>query len=86
MSQPLHKMYSNNIVNFQESTTILKAWTKKSLENYWVRHVYIERKNEKEGKEERKKMIGLETILREIKIEFIIIYWYFIVLSTPMFH
>ena len=24
-----HKMYSNNIVNFQESTTILKAYTKK---------------------------------------------------------
>ena len=25
-----HKMYSNNIVNFQESTTILNACTKKS--------------------------------------------------------
>ena len=25
-----HKMYSNNIVNFQESTTILNAYTKKS--------------------------------------------------------
>ena len=25
-----HKMYSNNIVSFQESTTILNAWTKKS--------------------------------------------------------
>ena len=25
-----HKMYSNNIVNFQESTTILNVWTKKS--------------------------------------------------------
>ena len=25
-----HKMYRNNIVNFQESTTIVNAWTKKS--------------------------------------------------------
>ena len=28
-----HKMYSNNILNFQESTTILNAWTKKKSEN-----------------------------------------------------
>ena len=28
-----HKMYSNNIVNFQESTTILNVYTK-SLETY----------------------------------------------------
>ena len=27
--QSSHKMYSNNIVNFQESTTILNACTKK---------------------------------------------------------
>ena len=31
-------MYSNNIVNFQESTTILNACTK-SLETYWMYHV-----------------------------------------------
>ena len=30
IGQLSHKMYSNNIVNFQESTTILNAWTKKS--------------------------------------------------------
>ena len=30
ISQSSHKMYSNNIVNFQESTTILNACTKKS--------------------------------------------------------
>ena len=30
IGQSSHKMYSNNIVNFQESTTILNAWTKKS--------------------------------------------------------
>ena len=30
MSQSSHKMYSNNIMNFQESTTILNACTKKS--------------------------------------------------------
>ena len=28
--QSFHKMYSNNILNFQESTTILNACTKKS--------------------------------------------------------
>ena len=30
MVQSSHKMYSNNILNFQESTTILNACTKKS--------------------------------------------------------
>ena len=30
MGQSSHKMYSNNIVNFQEFTTILNASTKKS--------------------------------------------------------
>ena len=30
IGQASHKMYSNNIVNFQESTTILNACTKKS--------------------------------------------------------
>ena len=29
VGQSSHKMYSNNIVNFQESTTILNAYTKK---------------------------------------------------------
>ena len=29
IGQPSHKMYSNNILNFQESTTILNAHTKK---------------------------------------------------------
>ena len=29
IGQSPHKMYSNNIVNFQESTTILNAYTKK---------------------------------------------------------
>ena len=36
-----HKMSSNNIVNFQESTTISNACTKKSLETYWMSHVRI---------------------------------------------
>ena len=39
ISQSSHKMYSNNIVNFQESTTISNAWTK-SLETYWMHYVY----------------------------------------------
>ena len=30
IGQSFHNMYSNNILNFQESTTILNAWTKKS--------------------------------------------------------
>ena len=33
------KMYSNNIENFQESTAILNAHAKKSLETYWMHHV-----------------------------------------------
>ena len=33
-----HKMYNNNIPNFQESTTILNAG-KKCLETYWRHHV-----------------------------------------------
>ena len=36
--QSSHKMSSNNIVNFQESTTILNA-CKRCLENYWRHHV-----------------------------------------------
>ena len=30
ISQSSHKMYSNNIVNFQEFTTVVNACTKKS--------------------------------------------------------
>ena len=40
MGQSSHKMYSNNILNFQESTTILNAG-KKRLENYHMHLVYI---------------------------------------------
>ena len=40
VGQSSHKMYSNNILNFQESTTILNACTK-SLETYWRHHVCI---------------------------------------------
>ena len=41
IGQSSHKMYSNNILNFQESTTILNACTKRSLETYWWHHVHI---------------------------------------------
>ena len=34
-----YKMYSNNILNLQESTTI--SLYKISLENYWMHHVYV---------------------------------------------
>ena len=40
IGQSSHKMYSNNILNFQESTTTLNACTK-SLETYWMHCVYI---------------------------------------------
>ena len=40
IGQSSHKMYSNNILNFQESTTILNACTKKSLETYWIHRVF----------------------------------------------
>ena len=36
IGQSSHKMSSNKILNFQESTTILNACTKKSLETYWM--------------------------------------------------
>ena len=36
--QSYHKMYSNNILNFQESTSILNACTK-NLDTYWIHHV-----------------------------------------------
>ena len=41
IGQSSHKMYSNNIVNFQESTMILNAYTKKSLEAYRMHLVYL---------------------------------------------
>ena len=40
IGQSSHKMYSNNILNFQESTTILNSCTK-SLETYWRHHIYL---------------------------------------------
>ena len=39
IGQSSHKMYSNNILNFQESLTILNAHTKQMLETYWRHHV-----------------------------------------------
>ena len=36
IGQSSYKIYCNNIVNFQESTTILNAY----LETYWRHHVY----------------------------------------------
>ena len=40
IGQSSHKMYSNNVLNVQESMTILNACTKKkSLETYWRHHV-----------------------------------------------
>ena len=41
MGQSSHKMYINNIVNFQESTTILNACTKKSGNLLNAPRIYI---------------------------------------------
>ena len=41
LGQSSHKMYNNNILNFQESTTILNACTKKDLETYWMHPVFL---------------------------------------------
>ena len=41
IGQSFHKTYSHNILNFQESTTILNVCTKESLETYWIHFVYI---------------------------------------------
>ena len=42
IGQSSQNMYSNKILNFQESTTILNTCTKKKrLETYWIHHVYI---------------------------------------------
>ena len=40
IGQSSHKMYSNNILNFQESMTILNAHTKKCLETYCMHLIY----------------------------------------------
>ena len=39
IGQSSHKMYGNNILNFQKSLTILNACTK-SLETYWMHQLY----------------------------------------------
>ena len=36
-----NKMYSNNILNFQETTTISNSCTKKSVKTYWIHHIHI---------------------------------------------
>ena len=41
VGQSSHKMYSNNILTFQVSTTILNACTKKSGNPLNVPHMYI---------------------------------------------
>ena len=41
ISQSSHKIYNNGTLNFQESTTILNACTKKLVETYWMYHVLV---------------------------------------------
>ena len=41
IGQSSHKIYSNNILDFQESTPILNACTQRSLETDWMHHVVI---------------------------------------------
>ena len=40
IGQSSHKMYSNNILNFQVFSTISNACTKKTPETYWRYHIY----------------------------------------------
>ena len=52
IGQSSHKMYSNNILNFQESTTILNAYTKKVWKlivytSYIYIYIYIYRERER---------------------------------------
>ena len=42
IGQSSYNMYSNNIINFQVSTTILNGCTKKSLETYWIHHLSVQ--------------------------------------------
>ena len=44
IGQLSHKTYSNKIMNFQESTTILNAHTKKAWKHYWMHHVFQNRR------------------------------------------
>ena len=48
IGQSSHKMFSNNILNFQESTTILDASTKMSGNKLKAPHIYIYRERERE--------------------------------------
>ena len=41
ISQSSHKMYSNNILSFQESTTILNAFSRKSGNLLKAHHIYL---------------------------------------------
>ena len=59
IDQSYHKMYSNNIVDFQESSKILNASTKKSgsllkAPRIYI-YIYIYRESERERERERKK-------------------------------
>ena len=53
IGQSSHKMYSNNIVNPQEFTTILNACTKMSGNLLNTPRIYIERETERERERER---------------------------------
>ena len=76
IGQSSHKMYSNNIVNFQESTTILNACIKKSLETYWIHHILWKRynhNNKKYNSKEEKK-----TTMQHVKLFTIHLYSFFL--------
>ena len=62
IGQSSHKMYSNNILNFQESMTILNACTKKSVNLLNVPHtyIYIEREINRETERDTHTQRGLE--------------------------
>ena len=58
IGQSSHKMYSNNILNFQKSTTISNACTKKKrLETYCMHHIFLHYR-----KKEEKISLQFETV------------------------
>ena len=64
VGQSSHKMYSNKILNFQESTTILNACTKKSGNLLKAPHIFLkarETQRERERQRERQREGGRGT-------------------------
>ena len=67
-------MYSNYVLNFKESTAILNASTKKSLETYRRHHVYVFLKyamTDRRSKKDSKLLVDPQNHWVPIAIEFL---------------